>query len=631
MDKSRALVQAHPRTTVKKRMRDTSTNAIGHVRVVAFTEYALTRVAYCSEATCARLCSAMAQAQSLHRDASLAAQLYERVARSSGHDVAMAELEREFDFEWALSSEGGVSSDPYYSRVLEEEIVNSLTALLDAINVACRNLPGLDPSERTTDADYEAQCACNLVCNRMGHAMINPSTTQAHLLSIAEQARTEMHTRAAQKSCERIGCQATGIRALQRLCAAVAEGRPDIGMVIDLERESISYVVRLPPACFSAELDQNGVSLTELCAYLYPAVPSRMNGCVLEMSVGRWAATHYHVVSAACINSLNELRQLSHASPMWHGYSGVAVWHKQTCRDLIAAAAATGGYGAVTNMPVLSHVHAGSSYVLAAAAITPPAAMRVARIASVVHSLVRLNILQPRVVRSEHVLALVGRFGCEAELAHERLVNDEADVETDAMEVSIAVPPPPPVPSVAAPEMASQSLIVTLREATRVPKSLQRDYVLIAVIRDQLMQCFFMQEKAFVGITATSERLNGVPDLGEPVTPMITRFSKPSLTAALGHVMNEKIAKGVEDWAKTQAIDHYSEGDVQYGDTPAFVSGTKGLSITRQGRQVLMNYTSWVVQQMQPPTGPIFANTWHSSRSAKSHARRKQGPVPSGS
>ena len=53
-----------------------------------------------------------------------------------------------------------------------------------------------------------------------------------------------------------------------------------------------------------------------------------------------------------------------------------------------------------------------------------------------------------------------------------------------------------------------------------MPKSLQRDFVLIAVIRDQLMQCLFVNDKSFIGITATSERLNAVPDLGDPVSPM---------------------------------------------------------------------------------------------------------------
>ena len=103
-------------------------------------------------------------------------------------------------------------------------------------------------------------------------------------------------------------------------------------------------------------------------------------------------------------------------------------------------------------------------------------ALRVARIAAVAHAMVACELLKPRVVRAEHLLSLVGRFGCEAALAHERVMDQEVGEEDEPMDVAlpvaVAAPPAPVVPVVTG---ASQPLIITLREAVRVPKSLQRD------------------------------------------------------------------------------------------------------------------------------------------------------------
>ena len=118
-------------------------------------------------------------------------------------------------------------------------------------------------------------------------------------------------------------------------------------------------------------------------------------------------------------------------------------------------------------------------------------------------------------------------------------------------------------------------------------------------------------------ISQACDRLGEVPELGEPVSPMIARFTKASMTMTIGHIMNDKIIK----------LAQLAKDDVEYAAMPSWISGTKGLSFTREGAAGLMTYLCRVTQKMQPPSGALFSKEWHTSRSAKTHARRKQVPL----
>ena len=617
----------------------------------------LTHAAHCSAATFERLCMAQDETTRLAADAGWAARLYGHVAGRMGHDVAIADLESTFHFRWGIVTTNGHGSDPYYSRVLENDIMSSLSRMVTQLNEIFRTLPGLDPAELSTDGDTEATCACNVLYNRLGAAMINANTSQQDLLNVATKARDELLARAAERARGRLNYQAAGVRALQRVCAAVREGRGDIASLIDAERDAMSYLVRFPPPSLMSELEGAGVPLGELHAYLFPAVPARLNGAVLEMAVSRWAATYYDAVTTACINALQEMRQLSHVPSNWHGYAGIALWHGERQRPLVNTAIATGGVGAAARFPEVPHTHALRGFVLVATATSQPTALRVVRIAAAVHELVRVGLLLPRTMRAECILALVSRFGCEASVRHEQLLDgmdfeaplplNAARGEVGGRAVAYPIEPTPESdrfhPSLRGQHThhLSTTLTNTLREAGRVPKSLQRDFVLLAAIRDNLTRCNFViipgpesdvddvpvMERAYLGITPVCEQIVALPNLGDPVTPMIERFTRASLTMTVGHVMHDKIVKQLAEYAHTmQPHIGFREDDVEYAVMPSWVSGTKGVSFTRRGANVLMLYLTWVVQSCQPPSGVAFANKWHTSRSAKSHARRKQMP-----
>jgi len=630
--------------------RVTAPNAIQRHHIDTFTAYVLTRSAYCSARTCKRLRTAMQDSIQLDQDVGWSARLYSYVAKVTQCDVALADVETTFRFRWALvAGDDGMFSDPYFSRVLEGEITTSFRNMLTGINGACKSLPGLNPAELSRGGDEDAWAAINTLYNRMGHMLITPGVTQQSLLALVAQTRNELADSAVEKQMQRLTYQARGICALQAVCATVNEGRmQDLAMQLDQEHDNIAYIAQYPPAAFESELRQLGVPLAELQAYLFPVVAERWNGAICEMSMGRWAATYYHQVSQACISTLAELRKQSNVGASWHGYAGIALWQQN--HHLVRTAIDTGGFGAVVQFPHVSHTHMMQGHVIAATATSQLTALRVVRICAIVHEIVALGLLRPRVVRADFILPLISRFQCEATVRRDMAIGDE-DCD-DAMDMdavsesgaSIASSALLPLPALPAPAVASSStsgnstLHVALHGASLVPKSLLRDYVLLVVAREVLSHATYVQERGpetddearsapmelrgYMGIANVCERLTQIPNLGEPVTPMIERFSKASLSMTIGHVFKDKLVGAL----------NLPPDELQYVSVPSWVGGTKGVSFNRTGGGKLMAYLHTVIQKMQPPTGPVFANEWHTSRSAKSHARRKQLPqvVPVG-
>jgi hypothetical protein len=625
-----------PRAELVTKRKSFAPDAIAHARVRAFTCYALSRSAYCTPSTYERLRETMEATVQLDADEGWASRLYAHVQQQTGNDIELSAIEATFHFRWQLVTEHECVLDPYFSRVLEQGITASFGRMLGDLETACRGLPGLDPGEHSLSQDHNARCACNLLYNRLATALVHPDTTQQQLLSIAQTARDELVGGAARAARERIDYQATGVRALQRLCAAVREQRESIAVLVQEMREVIGYLVHNPPAIFASELRQAGVPLVELRAYLYPE-GRPLSGAVLEMSVGRWALTYYDAVSSACITTLDALRVMSRTTCNWHGYAGIAMWHRARHADLIKTALATGGVGAAVCFPEVQHLHACNDYVLVATATAEPTALRVVRLAVMVHEMINVGLIRPRVVRADCVLALVGRFGCEASVERDRRLADEA--AHAGMEIEEPLPHPvayPLVPLPPAPHplpiAAGTPLEVTLHGTSRVSKCLQRDYVIIAVIRDLLSKCHYVSvpgpesddervaaiERGFVGITQACEHLNALTGMGDTVQTMVTNMSRPSLTMCLQHLMKDKLVKAV------RATEACSDDDVQYTDMPSWLKGSKGMSFTRVGYRLLAAHMDEVLHKMQPPTGAAFAKEWHTSRSSISHARRKQ-------
>ena len=577
----------------------------------------------------ARTAAGMSDTDVLERRMDWARRLYAHVAERVGTDVDVAELEAQFDFMWSPVPVDEVrSSDPYSSRVLEDGVKGSFAGLLAELDRVCATLPGLNPGE--LGVDHEVTQARNGMWHRVARAMCDPRCTQEDLERVTHEVYVEVVTAAHARAMHRLHSQVEGVRALQRLCAAVGEGR-DISESLECDMEHLCTVLTAPPPSLAHELTRMGVPLVALRDLLFPsqvAVP--MSGAERYANVVWWSQAYLEPVDAATIVALSDLHLLLAQPPAWRGWDGIGVWRVDS--EAVRVATETGGLRAVVACPEAVHTHALRPYAVVATATTTSVALRVPRFARVVLELVLAGLLRPRRVRAECLLSLVQRFEVATSFEHDRVVtgllegaphsaaalHSTASASASASAALVALAPPR---APLAPEGAVQ-LVPALLDAHRVPKSLLRDYVVVVIIRDRLSACPPNVAIAYISVAAGVVQLTNLPDVGD-ASSMIRDHSSGSLRQAVSHVI-KKVAVKLQGRGT-------SADDVRYDKTPSWMPGCTGLVVSLEGRRALAAYLDELVTAMQPPEGPAFAKEWHCSRSAMSHARRKRVLHVSGS
>lgn len=559
----------------------------------------------------------MAASTELDREIEWARRLYTHVAERTGTDVDVSDLEATFGFEWKPRRIDAVRmTDPYSSRVLSDGIACSFAGLLSELDRVCSTLPGLNPGEATLNR--EVTHASNLLWHNVGRALCDPDCTQEQLGSVALSTYNEIIMGAHERARSRLMAQTEGVKALQRLCAAATEGH-NLCEVLEMNMDHLGVVTNITPPSLAHELTRMGVPLVGLRDLLFPshvAVP--MSGAERIANVTWWAQTYSQLITAAALVALPDLHLLLTQPATWRGWDGVGVW--LTASEPVRIAQETGGMRAAVACPNATHTYALQSYVIVATATSTSVALRVTRFARVVLDLVVSGTLRPRRVKAECLLSFIQRFGVamsfERERALLRVVETAENCDGAVVDDEAAVPPSPPLPQSAVSSMGAVRLMPSLLDAHRVPKSLLRDYVVVLILRDRLGACPADVAVAYVSVSAAVAQLTSLPpNLGEAST-MIRDHSAGSLRQAVTHVM-----KKVEEKVRVAGT---AVEDLQYTKTPAWVPGCTGLALTAKGRRVLCEYLNALVALMQPTGGAAFAKEWHCSRSAMSHARRKQ-------
>jgi len=613
------LSEARPRHCVRNLAAIQVGTKFGYSRHTALL---LTRVAYAPAEWLSDVDTAMAASADLDRDMEWARALYTHVAERTGTDVDVSDLETAFGFEWKpLRVDAVRMTDPYSSRVLSDGITSSFAGLLSELDHVCSTLPGLNPGEATLDR--EVTHASNLLWHNVGRALCDPNCTQDQLGSVALSTYNEIIAGAHERARSRLMAQAEGVKALQRLCAAATEGR-NLCEMLEMNMDHIGVVTNIPPPSLAHELTRMGVPLIALRDLLFPshvAVP--MSGAERLANVTWWAQTYAPMIDAAALVALPDLHLLLTQPATWRGWDGIGVW--LTASEPVRIAQETGGMRAALACPNATHTYALQPYAVVATATSTSVALRVTRLARVVLDLVGSGALRPRRVKAECLLSLIQRFEVATSFERERALlrvaelaeSGEASASSGAaVDDEAAAPHPPPHPQSAVSSMGAVRLMPSLLDAHRVPKSLLRDYVVVLILRDRLSACPADVAVAYLSVAAAVAQLTSLPpNLGEAST-MIRDHSAGSLRQTVTHVM-KKVEEKVREAGTTLE-------DLKYTKTPAWVPGCTGLALTAEGRRVLCEYLDTLVASMQPPGGPAFAKEWHCSRSAMSHARRKQ-------
>lgn len=371
---------------------------------------------------------ALAYATRLRREGPVAERLYRKLALRADDLVTVTEVEVAMGCTWGEVDlvEEGRRIDPYFWKMLETSVRDSVVGYVARLDRACALLPGNDSSQ-TCDA---VSSAMQRVSRGVGHtlsvALLKPDCTTASLLALLAKMRAEALSSHAELARAYMRDQLRGVRAL----ALLASSAPDKL----LERlQEVDADLALLLSCMPAELEQqfqkHSVSVNDLAVVFVrtqtgglvhvPSVVPPASLAVRTAVFSKWLARSRSAIAEACAVATNALRralQRPDDAAEWVG--GVVLCQTQDTRVHQARP------DSFLNWQPPAHIGDGNEpRVLLADATSGGHALRAARLFSLLMQQVRLGLLPPRTIRANLVLPIVARFTAEAEVAYGQLVD----------------------------------------------------------------------------------------------------------------------------------------------------------------------------------------------------------------
>ena len=587
----------------------------------------------------------------LKKDSRLADRIYTGIVGEMGKDVAVADIEKRFRFEWRevdVPDQHGVARryDPYFAQHITTSICESFRHFLFSLPHRLAALPGLSASQTIDSLKPQLNHACNVFYNRLGPflAATVPGASHEQLLEEARACAKELIKLHTDPMRHLINLQLSALRVLQRICSAVLADEPIDEMLFHSD-DVLHVLADYPPYQLLDELSRHRVPFAELAGFLTSASRSGVrgasqlppSGAARELAVQRWAKRYGETVLNCLVPVRQSLGVLStsqdHAS-VWHG---ILVADKSAM--VVNVAVQTGGPTAAVLCTPAQHTHSLDNLMLVATSISDPAALLVPRLARVVVQLVENNCLSVRKVKADMLLPLVCRWDCAAIVERERLLaarltpllqetgtqlrdGQSSDGESSMSESDDAERSRDPSPqrneadfptaiSTTATPLDNFGPRIT---SGSVPLSLERDHAIVVCARDLLKER---------GGTASTPNGVFVLTVKAVVSRVLLRAydslkaSERSTSQSVGCVYTKVVQQfgpemGVEYWKIDQPWPH------------ANVMGrpkSAGLVLTQQGLELVLKHFDSIVEEMRS-NGTAFAKTWFPSRSARSHSRR---------
>ena len=567
----------------------------------------------------------------LEKLARFASSIYEEIALEISTDVSISRLEAKFKFTWAPQFfDETTKHDPLYSRSISREVESSMQKLIRSIDQSCTALRGLCPSEQMKTASESVEHASNLLWNATTSVMTRVGATSSDLLAATTQAYERIVKSSVGRATKSLNEQSRGVRALQRLCAAVAERRDPIESLAT-EMTNVFGLTQSPPVALLDEFKRLKTPFFELVAHLAPDGngPS-VSRQARELGILRWVAAYANTIDSACVLTLNTLRSLANSPTSWRGWDGLCVCSSTSER--CSTAFAQNGIGAVVQCPTATHTTAISELAIVATHPRERVALRAVRIARVVLELVKSGKLVPRTVKAELLLPLVSLVGCNATVSGIGNADGEGlAIWTNSEEDSTGMGGPSDqvsnestpsgccsmVSRIQTTHVEASQFLLTLGEI-HVPRSLLRDFAILATAHS-VLSCYSRGCVARIGcseVAAELSRYSALPRASEELVLMLNSTSRASLLQSIAFVLR-KLAKLAE---QTNCL-------VTYGPLPKHSLSSSGVTILASGRDDFLKFTLKTLASMKLPHGASFADTWHISRAAKSRASREPTKV----
>lgn len=554
--------------------------------------------------------------------------LYEELVARGEDDVCMRDIERDFGFQWSINVGDRRNDDPFFLRSINAEIEASFGCFLTRLDLACASLAGLDADQTSNSAAELLMQARRFAGLRMGKLMTSSVATKEDLLRQAQEIEDKYVKHAV--SCQKRVLEDTfaGVNALTCIAASVQDGS-NVSSVLQLNYSAARDACVSPPRHLVEALASSGLSLSVLAACFaqiggaattgassLPPSWGRVVDMVVEYFSSSLIAERFSHACVAAINSMRAELALCDASDAW---SGIRVAHiRDTCVANVCALPRT---DLMCSLQPCQHTSTPIDLFVLATDCTPRA-LRVVRFVRALTECVRRDVLRPRVVRANLLLASVARFRSEKRFELARILDqtvrplaqralvplreDWFDVESVVASV-LAKPSEPRAQSF---RSAATTAPFACAAPSR-PVATDASGVLLALERDFHIVCAFHR---VIPLGGGEVALKSISNLLTSRGAYFEGHSKRSVEQAVSFVVDKCVKK-----ATAAAV---FDGEVNY--TRAIPGCPDGARVVLDfgGACAIVRFLQNTISKMKE-SDRTFMTEWHASRSSRNKAKSR--------
>lgn len=546
--------------------------------------------------------------------------LYDDLVHVGDELVNMGDCESEFGFEWKIHPNLQSNDDPFFLRIVEREIDQSIASFVTSIDLACISLAGLEPSQTGQSVVEDVLRIRPRISREICKVMQTPGSTNDDVIATLCRLDEFYSSRAVLKHKDALRSSTAGVLALINVASAVLKG-DDMNEVMQINYATARDACLNTPRHLAEQLAISGLSLSVLrgcfstCNSSVGASSRAPPWYKLVDIIGEYFC--YKVFTArfirACDVALLEMRKDMAQSDSCDVWDGTTLCSTRELRKRGTDFSQT--FDSV--QAVRSPDHRGGITGLAIVACNPESrhALRVVRLLGTLRRCANAGLLNPRQAKGSIILSSVARFQTEnkfllSEISNIKLkpLEDFLEEQCPLFPFEVPVSPERHSHSALSKEAHGPTTDVTgdMRDPEVIPHvsmALQRDYNIIKVL--QWLLSHGTSDVSLKDIRNTMMSSGGYFEghSQRSVEQSVLFVVKKCLTLAHETVLVE----GVMHYERVVAGGFARAGLVR---------------LDAAGTTSLRNFLSLTLSRMESGD-PVYDKEWHKSRSSRNRAGSK--------
>tara|TARA_B100001094_G_C18192226_1_gene808049 strand:- start:4097 stop:5935 length:1839 start_codon:yes stop_codon:yes gene_type:complete len=546
--------------------------------------------------------------------------LYDDLVNVGDELVNMGDCESEFGFQWKIHPKLQSNDDPFFLRIVEREVDQSIASFVTSIDLACISLAGLEPSQTGQSVVEDILRIRPRISREICKVMQMPGSTNDDVIATLCHLDEFYSSRAVLKHKDALRSSISGVIALINVASAVLKGG-DMNEVMQINYATARDACLNTPRHLAEQLAILGLSLSVLRGCF--------STCNSSVGASSRAPPWYKLVDiigeyfcykgvttrfiGACEVALLEMRKdmaQSDSCDMWDGTLlcstrdiGKHVKDFSDTFDSVQAVRSPDHRGGVTGLAIVAS-NPGSRH-----------ALRVVRLLGTLRRCAHAGLFNPRQAKGSIILSSVARFQTENKFLLSEISNIKLKPLEDLLEEQC---PPFLFEMPVSPEGHAQSAVskgargpttdVTgdMHDSEVIPHvsmALQRDYNIIRVF--QWLVSHGASDVLLKDIKRTMMSSGGY----------FEGHSERSVEQSVLFVV-KKCLKLARETVLVEGVMHYER---------AVADGFAGAGLVRldaSGTTSLKSFLSLTLSRMESGD-PVYDKEWHKSKSSRNRAGSK--------